>query len=96
VAYSAVARKAVKDIESLGVEGLRVCIAKTQYSLSDTPTLLGRPEGFTLQVTDVKLSAGAGFVVVIAGGIMTMPGLPKQPAANAIDIGPDGKIVGLF
>jgi len=96
VAYSAVARKAVKDIESLGVEGLRVCIAKTQYSLSDTPTLLGRPEGFTLQVTDVKLSAGAGFVVVIAGGIMTMPGLPKQPVANAIDIGPDGKIVGLF
>ncbi len=73
-----------------------VCMAKTQYSLSDDQTKLGRPEGFTITVRDVKLSAGAGFVVVLTGAIMTMPGLPKVPAANVIDVDEDGKIVGLF
>ncbi len=73
-----------------------VCMAKTQYSLSDDQTKLGRPQGFTITVRDVKLSAGAGFVVVLTGAIMTMPGLPKAPAANVIDVDEDGKIVGLF
>ena len=91
--------KALKDIdtiESLGFTGLPVCMAKTQYSLSDNPALLGRPEGFTLTVKEVRLSAGAGFVVALTGEIMTMPGLPKVPAANKIDIGEDGVITGLF
>jgi formate--tetrahydrofolate ligase len=71
-------------------------MAKTQYSLSDNPALLGRPEGFTLNVKEVRLSAGAGFVVALTGDIMTMPGLPKTPSANNIDIDPSGKITGLF
>ncbi len=91
--------KALKDlstIEALGFANLPVCMAKTQYSLSDNPALLGRPEGFTLTVKEVRLSAGAGFVVVLTGEIMTMPGLPKVPAANKIDISNDGVITGLF
>ena len=73
-----------------------VCMAKTQYSLSDNPKLLGRPSGFTLNVREVDVSAGAGFVVVLTGSVMTMPGLPKVPAANNMDIDKDGKITGLF
>ena len=73
-----------------------VCMAKTQYSLSDNPSLLGRPEGFDLNVRDVYVNAGAGFVVVLTGTIMTMPGLPKEPAAEKIDVDEDGRIVGLF
>lgn len=91
--------KALKDIatiEALGFTHLPVCMAKTQYSLSDNPALLGRPEGFTLTVKEVRLSAGAGFVVALTGEIMTMPGLPKVPAANRIDIAKDGTITGLF
>ena len=80
----------------MGYKNLPVCMAKTQYSLSDNPLLLGRPEGFTLTVREVRLSAGAGFVVAITGKIMTMPGLPKEPAATRMDISEDGTITGLF
>ena len=73
-----------------------VCVAKTQYSLSDTATLLGRPSGFTITIADLRLSNGAGFVVAYAGDIMTMPGLPKVPAANLIDVDESGRITGLF
>ena len=73
-----------------------VCMAKTQYSLSDDQNKLGRPTGFTINVRDVYVSAGAGFVVVLTGAIMTMPGLPKKPAADGIDVNEDGKITGLF
>lgn len=96
VTYSTTAKNAIKNINNLQIENLRVCIAKTQYSLSDNPTLLGRPTGFKLNVGNVKLSAGAGFVVVICGGIMTMPGLPKKPAALSIDIDDNDNIIGLF
>ena len=96
VTYSTAAKNAIKNINNLQIENLRVCIAKTQYSLSDNPTLLGRPTGFKLNVGNVKLSAGAGFVVVICGGIMTMPGLPKKPAALSIDIDDNDNIIGLF
>ncbi len=75
---------------------LPICMAKTQYSLSDDPTLLGRPSGFTVNISEVKVSAGAGFLVAMTGDIMRMPGLPKVPAANKIDILEDGEIVGLF
>jgi formate--tetrahydrofolate ligase len=71
-------------------------MAKTQYSLSDDPALLGRPEGFTMTVREVYVSAGAGFVVVLTGAVMTMPGLPKKPAAFSIDVNENGKITGLF
>jgi formate--tetrahydrofolate ligase len=93
------ADKALKDlqgIEALGYGHLPVCMAKTQYSLSDNPKLLGSPTGFDLNVKDVRLSAGAGFVVVFTGDIMTMPGLPKVPSANKIDIDSEGIITGLF
>ena len=73
-----------------------VCIAKTQYSLSDNPALLGRPKGFRVTIRDARVSMGAGFVVALAGDIMTMPGLPKRPAAENIDIDDDGNISGLF
>jgi len=73
-----------------------VCMAKTQYSLSDDPTKLGRPSDFKITVREVKLSAGAGFIVVLTGAIMTMPGLPKAPAANVIDVDDEGRITGLF
>ena len=96
VIFTAAAEKAIKDIESLGQDKLLVCVAKTQYSLSDDPTKLGKPENFTMTVREVKLSAGAGFIVALTGDIMTMPGLPKVPAAYKIDVDSDGKIDGLF
>ncbi|HHW21823.1 MAG TPA: formate--tetrahydrofolate ligase [Clostridiaceae bacterium] len=96
VIFTDKAQKEIKQIESLGYGNLPVCMAKTQYSLSDNPALLGRPEGFTLTVRDVRLSAGAGFVVALTGEIMTMPGLPKTPGANKIDIDENGRITGLF
>ena len=96
VAYAAPAKKALQEIERLGAGGLPVCIAKTQYSLSDNAALLGRPEGFSITIRDLRLSNGAGFVVAYAGDIMTMPGLPKAPAAQKIGIDEDGKISGLF
>ena len=80
----------------MGFGNLPVCMAKTQYSLSDDQTKLGRPEGFELTVRDAYVSAGAGFVVVLTGAIMTMPGLPKNPAADNIDVNEDGMITGLF
>ena len=90
------ARKQIDKLASLGFGSLPVCIAKTQYSFSDDPTLLGAPEGFTVTVKNVKISAGAGFIVVLTGDIMTMPGLPRRPAAERIDIDENGKITGLF
>ena len=95
VLYTKGAEKAIRDITALGFGNLPICIAKTQYSLSDNPSLLGAPEGFEITVRDVKLSAGAGFVVALTGDIMTMPGLPKVPAAMGMDIDTDGKITGL-
>ena len=95
VSYSPRAEKDIKLIESIA-QGMPVCIAKTQYSLSDDPALLGRPTGFKLNVEGLSLSNGAGFVVALAGNIMTMPGLPKQPAAENIDLTDDGRITGLF
>ena len=83
-------------MEELGFGQLPVCMAKTQYSLSDDATKLGRPTGFEINVREVYVSAGAGFVVVVTGSIMTMPGLPKQPAAYSIDVDETGKIIGLF
>ena len=80
----------------MGFDKIPVCVAKTQYSLSDDPTKLGKPEGFNITIRDVKLSSGAGFVVAYAGDIMTMPGLPKVPAANNIDVDDMGNISGLF
>ena len=96
VKFLPAAAKALGEIEDLGYGGLPVCIAKTQYSLSDDPKLLGKPEDFVITVRDVRLSAGAGFVVCLTGDIMTMPGLPKQPAAFNIDCDNDGNIKGLF
>lgn len=96
VTFTAAAKKSIAEIESLGEDKLPVCIAKTQYSLSDNPALLGKPEGFTLTVREVRLSAGAGFVVALTGDIMTMPGLPKVPAAENIDVDGNGVISGLF
>ncbi len=96
VTYTAAADKAIAEIEKLGIGDLPVCIAKTQYSLSDDPAKLGRPQGFNITVRDARLSNGAGFVVVYTGDIMTMPGLPKVPAAEKIDVDADGRITGLF
>ncbi len=96
VEYSKKADKALAKITELGYGNLPVCIAKTQYSFSDNPALLGCPEGFTVTIRDVTLSAGAGFVVALAGEIMTMPGLGKTPAATKIDIDENGEIYGLF
>ena len=96
VEYSPEANNALKRIESLGFGNVPVCMAKTQYSLSDDQKLLGRPEGFKVSIREVYVSAGAGFVVAIAGQIMTMPGLPKSPAAERIDVLESGEIVGLF
>lgn len=95
VVYTTQAIKAIKEVKSLGADKLPVCIAKTQYSLSDNPALLGAPKDFTITVRNVSLSNGAGFVVVYTGDIMTMPGLPKVPAAEKVDIEND-KVVGLF
>ena len=96
VSFAPAASKALKKIEDMGFGGLPVCMAKTQYSLSDDQTKLGRPSGFEINVRDAYVSAGAGFVVVLTGAIMTMPGLPKVPAANNIDVNNDGVITGLF
>ena len=96
VNYTTQANKAIAEIERLGFTDTPICVAKTQYSLSDDPTKLGKPENFTITVRDVKLSAGAGFVVALTGDIMIMPGLPKAPAAMKIDCDNNGKISGLF
>ncbi|XOQ44568.1 MAG: Formate--tetrahydrofolate ligase [Clostridium sp.] len=96
VTYTQQAIRSLEEIASLGGDGLPVCMAKTQYSLSDNPKLLGRPSGFTITIRDAKLSSGAGFVVVYTGNILTMPGLPAHPAAEQIDVDADGKISGLF
>ena len=96
VTYAPAARKELKRIAEMGLSQFPVCMAKTQYSLSDDQTKLGRPEGFTINVREVYVSAGAGFVVAVTGAIMTMPGLPKKPAAYGIDVDDNGVITGLF
>lgn len=96
VNYSDSVNKQLAKLEELGFGNLPICIAKTQYSLSDNPALLGRPEGFRVDIREAYVSAGAGFVVVLTGAIMTMPGLPKKPAALVIDVEDDGRITGLF
>lgn len=96
VHFTAEVLNKIEKFEKMGFAKCPICIAKTQYSFSDDPKLLGAPEDFTFQVQDVRLSAGAGFIVVICGKIMTMPGLPKVPAANSIDIDKNGNIIGLF
>ena len=96
VTYSPAAKKELKRITDMGLSNFPVCMAKTQYSLSDDQTKLGRPEGFTINVREVYVSAGAGFVVAVTGAIMTMPGLSKNPAAYGIDVNDDGVITGLF
>ena len=96
VQFLPAAEKQIARLTELGYGKLPVCIAKTQYSFSDDPTKLGAPEDFTVTVKQVKVSAGAGFVVVLTGDIMTMPGLPRVPAAEKIDVTDDGRIVGLF
>lgn len=96
ISVTSTAQKQIANLEKLGFSNLPVCIAKTQYSFSDDASLLGAPEHFTVNVKNVKVSAGAGFIVVLTGEIMTMPGLPKSPAAERIDVTDDGKIVGLF
>ena len=96
VTYTPAAMKQIRELEKFGLDKLPICMAKTQYSLSDNPSLLGRPEGFNITVKEVRVSNGAGFVVVLTGNVMTMPGLPKVPAANKMDILESGEIVGLF
>ena len=96
VSYSSKAKKQMEELEKLGFGSLPICIAKTQYSLSDDQTLLGRPEGFDINVREIYVSAGAGFIVAVTGNIMTMPGLSKNPAAYSIDVDENGKITGLF
>ena len=95
VTYDPAALKAIKKLEELGFKNVPVCLAKNQYSLSDDPKLLGRPEGFNINIRDAYINAGAGFLVAITGTIIQMPGLPKVPAAEAIDV-IDGDITGLF
>ncbi|KGA99039.1 formate--tetrahydrofolate ligase [Alkalihalobacillus alcalophilus ATCC 27647 = CGMCC 1.3604] len=95
VEYTPAARKQITEIVALGLDKLPICMAKTQYSFSDNPTLLGAPTGFTLTVRELKVSAGAGFIVALTGSIMTMPGLPKTPAANGMDINENREIIGL-
>ena len=96
VTYTPSAEKAIKEIESVGFRDLPICVAKTQYSLSDNPALLGKPKGFNITVRDARVSAGAGFVVIYTGDILTMPGLPKAPSALNIDCDVNGNITGLF
>ncbi|MCG0274619.1 MAG: formate--tetrahydrofolate ligase [Thermosediminibacteraceae bacterium] len=96
VEFTAAAKRDIETIESIGYRNVPVCIAKTQYSLSDNPALLGRPTGFKITVRNVRISAGAGFAVALTGEIMTMPGLPKRPAAENIDVDANGRITGLF
>lgn len=95
VDFTAEAKKQIADINKLGLDKMPICMAKTQYSFSDNPNLLGAPTGFTVTVREVRVSAGAGFLVALTGDIMTMPGLPKVPAANGMDITEDGVIIGL-
>lgn len=95
VEYAPAAKKQVRELENLGYGGLPICVAKTQYSFTDDPKQLGAPEGFWINVREVKVSAGAGFIVALTGSIMTMPGLPKVPAANGMDVMSDGTIIGL-
>ena len=90
------AKKQAAKLDEMGFSNCPICVAKTQYSFSDDPTKLGAPSGFTVTVKNIKISAGAGFIVVLTGDIMTMPGLPKVPAAERIDIDENGKITGLF
>ncbi|WP_425447835.1 formate--tetrahydrofolate ligase [Dethiothermospora halolimnae] len=96
VEFSKKARREMNKLAELGLDKMPICMAKTQYSFSDDPSLLGRPSGFTVTIRDLRISAGAGFIVALTGDIMTMPGLPKVPAANKMDIDKDGKIEGLF
>ena len=96
IAVAPNAKKQIAELTALGFDKLPICMAKTQYSFSDNMTLLGAPEGFTVNVKNVKVSAGAGFLVVLTGDVMTMPGLPKVPSAEKIDVDEDGKITGLF
>lgn len=96
VDYAKSVEKKIKEIEKLGLDKMPICMAKTQYSFSDDPTLLAAPTGFRITINDIKVNAGSGFIVALTGDIMTMPGLPKVPAANNIDINADGEIVGLF
>jgi formate--tetrahydrofolate ligase len=96
VEFTAQAKKSLAEIEHLGFDKMPVCMAKTQYSLSDDPAKLGRPQGFTITVRELRISAGAGFIVALTGNILTMPGLPKHPAAENMDIDKNGKITGLF
>ena len=96
VRFTPQARRELEELEGLGFGELPVCVAKTQYSLSDDPKKTGAPEGFAVTVRSLRVSAGAGFVVALTGDVMTMPGLPKHPAAENIDITGDGRIMGLF
>lgn len=96
VDFTAPAKKQLAEIEALGLDNMPICMAKTQYSLSDDATKLGRPEGFRITVKELRISAGAGFIVALTGNILTMPGLPKKPAAENMDIDVNGKITGLF
>ena len=96
VAMPARVERQIADIEALGYGNLPVCVAKTQRSLSDDPSRLGRPRGFTITVNDIYISAGAGFLVAITGDITTMPGFPRKPNAEGVDVTPDGRITGLF
>lgn len=96
VNYSTVAKRQIQELNRFNLDKLPICMAKTQYSLSDNPELLGRPSGFNINVQDIRISNGAGFIVVQTGNVMTMPGLPKVPAANKMDILDNGEIIGLF
>ena len=96
MALTPAAKKQAAELTDLGFDKLPICVAKTQYSFSDDPSLLGAPEDFTVTVRNLKVSAGAGFLVALTGEIMTMPGLPKVPAAEKIDVDENGKITGLF
>ena len=96
VNFAPAAEKQIQKLEELGFGEMPVCMAKTQYSLSDNPDLLGRPEGFEISVREAYVSAGAGFIVVLTGAVMTMPGLSKNPAAYGIDVDDEGRITGLF
>lgn len=96
VIFETKAARQVKELEAFGLDKMPVCVAKTQYSLSDNAELLGAPEDFVVTVKDVRVCTGAGFIVCETGNIMTMPGLPKVPAANRMDIDENGNITGLF
>ena len=96
VEFSPKASKEIANFEKLGFGNLPICMAKNQYSLTDDPKVLGRPTGFKITIRDITISAGAGFLVALTGDIMKMPGLPKVPAAENIDVDVDGKIKGLF